>query len=121
MGSVDESWTPASHPLPSSRGLTICRFTGGAEALDDLSHVGATCRGASSWQGMLPGEGLGGLCPWSWGWGGPCPQSWGSSLRWLGQSFWGIRRGGKAMLLPWASGAWVREAQGLSVGPASCF
>ena len=33
----------------------------------------------------------------------------------------GLREGGKAMLLPWASGAWVREAQGLSVGPASCF
>lgn len=28
---------------------------------------------------------------------------------------------GKTMLLPWAAGAWVREAQGLSVGPASCF
>lgn len=65
MGSVDKSWTCASHPLPSSQGLAICRFHGGAEALDDLSHVGATCRasgmcrGASSWPGPPPRDGLG--------------------------------------------------------------
>lgn len=34
MGSVDESWKHASHPLPSFCGLAICRFYGGAEARD---------------------------------------------------------------------------------------
>ena len=61
-----------------------------------------------------------GAVPLVLGLGGAVPSVLGLLPAVVRAELLGYSEGGKAMLLPWASGAWVREAQGLSVGPASC-
>lgn len=82
MGSVDESWKPASHPLPHSWVLTICR-----------SHreAGPVVTRGGHVLGVRDVAGLE-LCV---GQAGPCPWPSRSTLQWLGLS------------LPELPGVWV--------------
>lgn len=93
VGSVDESWKHASHPLPQLLGIRHLSLSQGSWGL--LSHVGATCRAsgmcwAASRQGWSSLRGRRDLCP----------RPLNSTLQWLGPS------------LPEPPGIWVHVVAG---------